>query len=226
MGDVIIRGSLGTDIVISLTLRPPIPSTILGELASLTWAIHDHLGKGIPRSDVVNALFYSDNWDEGLASIIDKVSSKGQKVLFDMFFSAAYIPYRRSLQSHQDEWLMDMVIAGVLASWGIYPLTLSPAPPMVPVDTLLSYYKGQKPLYDFRPSDKEVGIYTPYIAAVMASLAELNFRKDRRGESLPGLLEVLDYPPHLSPTLAQYGSPHLYSVLEMFRMRLGGVQVA
>ena len=223
LGDVIIRGSLGTDIVISLTLRPPLPSTILGELASLTWAVYDHLGKGIPRSGVVNALFYSDNWDKGLASVLDKVSSKNQKVLFDMFSSTAYIPYRSSLQSHQDEWLIDMVTAGVLASWGIYPLTLSPAPPMAPVDTLLSYYKGQKPLYDFRPSDRDAGVYTPYVSAAMASLAELNFRKDRRRENLPALLEVLDYPPHMSPPLAQYGSPHLYSVLEMFRMRLGGV---
>ena len=223
LGDVIVRSGMGANIITTLTLRPPTPTVVLTEIAPVIWNLLSVLGTGIPKSAYVERLFYSDEWSKALDAVLPQAGSAEQKIYYDMFASAIYIPYRNLMQRHQDEWIRDMVTAGVLSSWGLYPLTISRVPPMAPAEALLTYYKGQRPLYSFAPSDKRLSTYTPYVAVAMASLAELNYRKNVGGESLPALLEVLDYPPGLSPVLVQYGSPHLYSILESLRSRLGVV---
>ncbi len=227
LGDVIVRRTLGTDVLLSLSLRTLVPAPVLEEIGFLSWVILNKLERGIPRSSSVSRLFYGEGWDRSLGDVVRGFSTYSRDAFFvyDMFSTSVYLPYRNPLRRHLDEWVKDIVTAGVLTGWGIYPLTVSHLAPSVPPNTLLTYYKGRKPLYDMQPSDPKLGVYTPYVSMVMASLAELNRRKGE-GQQLPAFLEVLDYPPEHSPVLLEYSSPSLYSVLESLRLRLWGEVVS
>lgn len=224
LGDAIARSRLNTDYLISLTIRPPVPVEVLRDVGLLMYKLaRTILGNGIPKVDSVLGLFYSDDWEDTLNEVLKGIGTSGEpNYVYDVFSSTVYIPYRNEIREHVREWVADITHAGVLAAWGIYPLTISEEPPQVPSESLLTYYKGKKPLYDYPPSDKVIGRYTPYVAGSMASLVELYYRKYRLNENLPAVLEVLDYPPQHSPLLLQYGSPSLYSILESLRVRLGG----
>jgi hypothetical protein len=220
--DLSLRGRLNWDIVISFTNKTPLPIEVVHEVASLLWKL-DELSDGKYPSE----LLYGD--EEGFEKILDELSKvvdgsigKGP-LLFDIFSVSVYLGHNRKgkNKTHQEEWIKDMKIAGTLAAWGIYPLSILPSPPSIANEALLTYYKGTRPLYDFAPSNKDIGVYTPYVAATLMSIEVLDRRKER-GENLPAILEVLDYPPQLSPVLLNYSSPDLYSVVENLYSRLRG----
>ena len=221
LGEAILRGSDMSPVLVSLTLRAVVPLPVLEEVGRLTYALSFKLGLGVPRHSVVTELVYSgDGFGDVLGEVAEKASGADvPNFFYDAFTSTVIIPYRQHMQRHQDEWLRDIITAGVLAAWGLYPLTVSEAVPSAPSEALLSYYKGRRLLYDYQPKDRRVGGYTPYVAMAMASLSELSLRAS--GESLPALLEILDYPPDYAPLLLQYGSPLLYSRVESLRARLG-----
>jgi len=222
LGEVILRSRAGYPVLISLTLRALVPLPVLEEVGKLAYYLVFQLGTSIPKRTTVSSLLYDDNgFEKTLENVANTLPSIGvPKFYYDAFTSTVVVPYRRFMQSHQDEWIRDIIVAGILAAWGLYPLTISETVPSAPSNVLLSYYKGRRPLYDYQPSDKKLGDYTPYVATTMTSLAELNHRANT-GENLPALLEVLDYPPEHSPLLLQYTSPSLYSRLESLRVRIG-----
>ena len=221
LGEAILRGGDVSPILVSLTLRAVVPLPVLEEVGRLTYALLFKLGLGVPRHSVVKDLVYGgDGFGDVLREVAEKASGADvPNFFYDAFTSTVIIPYRQHMWRHQDEWLRDIITAGVLAAWGLYPLTVSETVPSAPSEALLSYYKGRRLLYDYQPKDRRVGGYTPYVAMAMASLSELSLRAS--GESLPALLEILDYPPDYAPLLLQYGSPLLYSRVESLRARMG-----
>ena len=223
LGEAILRGDAAYPVLVSLTLRALAPLTVLEDAGKLAYSLLYVLGNGMPRSSIVAGLAYGHDEFYSTLRRISEIASGAStpNFYYDAFSSTVVVPYRNFMQRHQDEWLRDIVTAGVLAAWGIYPLTVSEAVPSAPSETLLSYYKGRRPLYDYQPKDRRVGHYTPYAAMAMMSLAELNLRAS--SENLPAFLEILDYPPEYSPLLLQYGSPTLYSRVEALRARLGVV---
>jgi len=215
LGDIIIRSTYFDDILVSLTLRVFTPLNALAEIATLLGALVNLCRDR--RFSCSAALEDTKRVLESLGSTRDRTRIP----VYDAFTTAISASWREKRRSHLDEWVEDITLAGVLAGWGLYPLVISPAIPTVPTEVVLSYYKGQKPLYDFRPSDRHYGSFLPYVSVTMSSLEELSDRRSQ-GESLPALLEVLDYPPDVSPVLAQYGSPHMSSLLESFEKRIMG----
>lgn len=224
MGDVLARSRLQNRILVSLALRAPAPFTVLEDIGYVMWRIISSAAENrVARSPMaVQDFLYGDEaWENRLEEIIGSGSVSGIKYVYDGFRASVYLGLRGPYRRHIDEWIYDMVMSGLLALWGFYPLTVSESPPDHHHDKLLLYYKGRRPLYDYRPSDKSRGVYTPYTAGVMASMGVLASKKmsDRQ---LPAFLEVLDYPPEYSPFLLEYSSPRLYSVLESLRIRIGG----
>lgn len=221
LGETIIRGRARYPILISLTLRAAMPLVVLEEIGKLLWSLLHNTGSGIPKASDIRSFIHSESFDEKLKTVVEGVRKAAvPNFYYDAFSSTITVPYRDLMRRHQDEWLRDMTVAGTLSAWGLYPITISETMPSAPNNALLSYYKGRKPLYDYQPSDKRVGGYTPYVAVTMMSIAILNYRKSRN-ENLPAVLEVLDYPPEYSPTLLQYSSPELYSLLESLRAGIG-----
>ena len=223
LGEAIIRGQTQYQYLISLRVRALTPVQVLEEVGKLLYVLKFNLGTGIPGSTTVESLIYSgyDSFEKKLKEISESLDVvETPNYFYDAFSSTIIIPYRNKMKQHQDEWLRDIVTAGALSAWGFYPITVSEAVPSAPSETLLTYYKGRRPLYDYQPRDKRLGGYTPYVATAMLALSELNYRKSKK-ENLPALLEVLDYPPKYSPLLVQYASPSLYSTLEFLRNRLG-----
>ena len=222
LGEVVLRGEARYPVLLSLAFRAVIPLPVLEETGKLAYSLLYRLGIGVPRYSIIEKLIYNDEYFNNMLEEIteDSVKSSTPNFYYDAFTSTVIIPYRRYLQKHQDEWLRDTITAGALAAWGLYPLTISETIPSAPSETLLSYYKGRRPLYDYQPRNRRLGGYTPYVATTLMSLSELNLRSTR-SENLPALLEVLDYPPEHSPLLLQYSSPTLYSRLELLRARLG-----
>ncbi len=223
LGEVILRGRVNYNFLITLTVSVHMPLHVLEEIGKLMWTLLFTLGQGIPRANTVEKLVYNENdFNKVLKNIVDMADvSKTPNYFYDVFTSTVIVPYRNAMQKHQDEWIRDITTAGILTTWGFYPLTISEAVPLAPSNVLLSYYKGMKPLYSYQPSDKRLGRYTPYVTTAMASLSRLSERK--RNENIPALLEILDYPPEFSPLLLQYGSSLIYSRLEALRVRLGVV---
>ena len=224
LGEAILRGGLGSQFLITLTLRAPTPLGVLEEVGRLGIAIIDALGArgpGIPRAGSVEMLFPVDDLvPRELESVLVKAEgSEAPQFVYDAFSSVVVLPYRGGMRSHQDEWVKDVTVAGVLASWGLYPLTVSEAIPSAPSEALLTYSKGRKPLYDYEPRRRNVGGYTPYVAASMAALAWLNARAG--SENLPAVLEILDYPPRFAPAVLQYASPRLYAGVSGLLSRVG-----
>ncbi|MCE4601383.1 MAG: hypothetical protein F7C38_07495 [Desulfurococcales archaeon] len=223
LGEAIIRGQAQYQYLISLTVRALTPIQVLEEVGKLLYVLKFNLGTGIPGSTTVEGLIYSDYdiFEKKLKEIGESLDvAETPNYFYDAFSSTIIIPYRNKMKQHQDEWLRDIVTAGVLSAWGFYPITVSETVPSTPSETLLTYYKGRRPLYDYQPRDKKLGAYTPYVATAMLALSELNYRKNKK-ENLPALLEILDYPPEYAPLLVQYASPGLYSTLEFLRNRLG-----
>ncbi len=221
LGEAILRGEAKYSILLSLTLRAVVPLPVLEDIGKLAYALLFRLGNGIPKYSTIVGLVYEGNgFDNMLGEVVKSASgATTPNFYYDAFTSTVVVPYRYSMQKHQDEWLRDTITAGVLSAWGLYPLTISETVPSAPSETLLSYYKGRRMLYDYQPKDRRVGGYTPYVATAMMSLSELNLRANN--ENLPAFLEILDYPPEYSPLLLQYGSPTLYSGIESLRARLG-----
>lgn len=222
LGEAILRGKTGSRLLTSITLRALTPLPVLEEVGKLTWYLLYRLGTGIPRMiDVSNLLYNEDTFEETIVDIAKEVSIvSSPKFFYDAFTAKIVVPYRNLMQSRQDEWIRDIIVSGALVAWGLYPLTISETVPSAPSNALLSYYKGRRQLFDYQPSNKRLGEYTSYVATVMMSLAELNY-KANSGENLPALLEVLDYPPEYSPLLLQYASPKFYSRLESLRRKVG-----
>jgi len=227
--DLSLRGRLNWDIIISFTNKAPLPIEVVHEVASVLWKLNE-LSDGKYSSELLYSNSNKDDSNkdefkktlEELSKAVEGSIGKGP-LLFDIFSVSVYLGYNRKgkNKTHQEEWIKDMKIAGTLSAWGIYPLSILPSPPSIANDALLTYYKGTRPLYDFAPSNKDIGVYTPYVAATLMSIEVLNQRKER-GENLPAVLEVLDYPPQLSPILLNYSSPDLYSVVENLYSRLRG----
>ena len=223
LGEAIIRGQAQYQYLISLTVRALTPIQVLEEVGKLLYVLYFNLGTGVPKSTIVESLIFSNNdsFEKKLKEIGESLGvAEAPNYFYDAFSSTIIIPYRNKMMQHQDEWFRDIVTAGILSAWGLYPITISETVPSVPPETLLIYYKGRRPLYDYQPRDRKLGAYTPYVATAMLALSELNYRKSMK-ENLPALLEVLDYPPEYAPLLVQYASPSLYSTLEFLRSRLG-----
>ncbi len=223
LGDVLARSRLENRILVSLALRAPAPFTVLEDIGYIMWRIMTTASKErVTRNPtaVYEFMYNGDDWDSRLNEVIGSGSTTGAKYFYDGFTATVYLGLRGPYRKHIDEWIHDMAMSGLLALWGFYPLAVSESPPDSPHDKLLVYYKGRRPLYDYRPADKSKGAYTPYVAAVMASMGVLAAR--RANEQLPAFLEVLDYPPEYSPLLLEYSSPRVYSILESLRDRIGG----
>lgn len=221
LGETIIRGRARYSLLISLTIRASMPLVLLEEIGKLLWSLLFNIGGGVPKASNIHDFIHNEDFDKRLDAIVEGAEKAAvPNFYYDAFSTTITVPYRNLMQRHQDEWLRDMAIAGTISAWGLYPITISETMPSAPNNTLLSYYKGRKPLYDYQPSDKRLGGYTPYVATTMMSIAVLNYRKSRN-ENLPAVLEVLDYPPEYSPALLQYSSPDLYSLLESLRVRIG-----
>jgi len=224
LGDMLVRDWIGKDVLVTLSLKVMIPLVVLDELASLMWTLHDTIGR-MPEMSRLKNMLYDDNWRETLKNLVDNMHLVERRCPYDIFTLTVYIPHRNKMNRHIDEWIMDIATAGLLSSWGIYPLAISPIAPVTSNEILLTYYKGQKPLYDYRPSDRELGKFTPYVAVSMMSIANLYERKFIKGENLPAVLEILDYPPQFSTFLAQYSSLDFYSSLESISLKLIGDEV-
>lgn len=221
LGEAIIRGQSQYQYLISLTTRALTPLNVLEEIGKLIYVLNFNLGTGMPKYTTLSSLIYNnDTFEEQLDEITKSLSIvQTPNYFYDAFSSTVIIPYRNKMRQHQDEWFRDIATAGLLSAWGFYPVTISETIPSAPTETLLTYYKGRKPLYDYQPKDKKLGEYTPYVATTMMSLAELNLRS--RTENLPALLEILDYSPEYSPLILQYASPSFYSTLESLRASIG-----
>jgi len=228
LGDTLVRIGL-KDILVALKFKASMPTLVLRDVGSLTYNLIYILGSsyGIPkwfessnsRGSVLSLLNYES---EGFEDILDEVGkpTSSSVFLYDMFSTTLYVPYRDELSSHQEEWVRDIMTAGVLASWGLYPITISDVIAFDPSEKLLTYYKGQRALYDFAPSEWRLRSHVPYVAVAMAGLSYLDYMKNV--ENTPAYLEVLDYPPDYARILATYSSPHLYALIERTHSYLGG----
>jgi len=229
IGDAFARAGMG-DIFISFKFRVAMTVNVLREIGYLAHGIVHTLGTSteIPRwfdnsgsQSVIGAVDYESEEFEKFLSTVTKNSNEKTKVMHDMFSSTVMVEYRSELRSKQEEWTRDMVTAGVLALWGLYPLTISDAITFGPSEKLLTYYKGQRPLYDFAPSNPELERFVPYVASAMAGMSYLDYVGSM--ESVPAYFEILSYPPELSPTVAMYAAPHLFSLVERISSRLGEI---
>jgi len=228
LGDTLIRVGL-KDVLIALKFKAAMPTHVLQDVGALAYNLVYALGTStsIPRwfrgsgsqRSVLSLLNYES---EEFESVLDEVGSMASNsvIHYDMFSSNVFIPYRDELDSKQEEWVRDIVTVGVLVSWGLYPVAISDAISFGPDEKLFTYYKGQKALYDFAPSEWRRRSLVPYVAVTMAGLSHLDYMKSE--ENMPAHLEVLDYPPEHAQILAMYSSPSLYALLERINSYLGG----
>jgi len=228
LGDTLIRVGL-KDILIALKFKVAMPTHVLQDVGALAYNLVYALGTStsIPKwfrgSGSQRSVLSLLNYESGeFESVLDEVGSLASNsvIHYDMFSSNVFIPYRDELNSNQEEWVRDIVTAGVLVSWGLYPATISDAISFGPEEKLFTYYKGQKALYDFAPSEWKRRSLVPYVAVTMAGLSYLDYVKNE--ENIPAHLEVLDYPPEYAQILAMYSSPPLYALLERINSYLGG----
>ena len=223
LGEAIIRSQIEQRYLISLTLKALMPLQVMIEVGRLMGSLLYSIG-GRRAINVMEFVYNEDGFSRRFDEVIGGIEKVTEipRFYYDAFSATLSIPYRRDKGlAHQEEWLRDVVTPGILAAWGLYPLVISETIPSSPSSLLLTYYKGRRPLYSFEPSDRRLGGYTPYVATAMMSIAVLNRRSMR--ENLPAVLEVLDYPPELSPLLLQYGSPEMYSLVESLRYKMGVV---
>ncbi len=224
LGDLIIRSTNARILLVTLTLNAPTPLSVLNDVGHIMFGLYKSIVRNerIAFSEFSKMVYGSEEWGRVLEEI-SKETSPGAtpKYFIDAFTTTLIFPYRDppGRATPVDEWVTDVAVAGLLASWGFYPLAISETV-MKYHDRLFSYYRGMKPLFSYSPSDKSLGGYTPYVALTMMSLPRLQARKER--ESAPAFLEVLDYPPEYSPSLLQYSSPDFYSIVESLRSRIGG----
>lgn len=143
--------------------------------------------------------------------------------------SLAFDPFTTSLYGVVTVWgegfeptARITTMAGLLASWGLYPIIASYAQPSAPTRKLFLSPDGQRDMYDFDPSDRRDGRYTPYVASLLLAFGHLYNRKYNVNEPVPAVTEILDYTPNHAPHLLQYASPRLYSHLESLRIELEG----
>ncbi|HEU97921.1 MAG TPA: hypothetical protein ENO36_03600 [Fervidicoccus fontis] len=215
LGDAIIRTSnFTTETVLSIYIGAPVLSPVIYEVSNVAWYLLSEYMLLINKktmADRLHSLFYHDDWEKDLSEMVSKISNVKGNYIFDIFGNHIILPlpYNRP-RRHQDEWLYDISVAGILASWGFYPLEISPTPSFTYSNTLLRYFKGRRYLYDYPPSDMNAGVYTSYVASAMASLVE---SED---------FDILDYPPRVAPALVQYSSPALYSQIENFMVKFSG----
>lgn len=115
------------------------------------------------------------------------------------------------------EKLMPLAIAGLLAYYGLYPITISinrPPALAIPSDILISY-DVIYPLYNYTPKTegKNNSIpVTPFVSATLASMPRLY--KDRESDELRRyarhIEEILGFSPQHAPLLLLYSNPEVY----------------
>ncbi len=204
----------GERVLVGNTYSAPLPVSAAYDLGALLQHLIDKFGNRLIKSEKALSEMFNVAHVEGLP--------ESSTVAVDYFTATIYGIVGLKGEKNIEVTVNGVALAGLLASWGLYPLVMKPDPSPSHTDKLLTFYKGQYPLFDFSPSDKQLEQLTPYVASLMMGMGHLYFRKFVIGESVPATTEVLNYPPCNAPLLLQYASPQLYSHIESLRMELEG----
>ncbi len=211
------------DAFLTTIIKSPIPLSALDDLGKMLNSLVTSIG----TKTIVNDLQLHEYFTGGF---LDKVltnigSSSGLGYEIDAFSSRIFVSISRVSRKQAELDAKLLSLSGIVSTWGFYPLVIDDVPPISPSDLLLSYMDGIRPLYYFSPSDKKIGKYTPYVTLTLSAIGHLYWRKyvksDEKG--VPAVFEVLSYPPDISPSLLQYSSPRLYSLIEDLFLRTGHV---
>jgi len=229
LGEVIMFSKMQESggVIFSISIKAPIYLEALNDLGRLAAGL-----KFLAESSLIGA--NSASKPSSLVDLLDakkninmvkKTISSGRVVyLIDAFSSKIYtnLNVKSSKMDPQKEAIDIEAFSGLLSSWGLYPITASNSLPEVPNDVLLTSYKGQKDAFNYTPSDRNLGRYTPYVALLLLSMEALhNANRNKRlakgqgkgqvkEKGSPYVTQLLSYPPSYSPLLLQYSSPALY----------------
>jgi len=200
----------------SFGTQAPLPLTALWDLSSLAYSI---------VKDTLS--IFNNEITDAKKSFINKLLTEPEKYMENVerlgSMPHIYSDYGANIFfTHGGRWISKegdnlklrdklklVAVGGILAYYGIYPIYISVAKPLalqVP-DTLISY-ETIFALYDYSPSDKRYGDYTPYVSALLATIPLLYEDKDAKQ-----IEELLEFTPKESPLLLLYSNPKVYSYI-------------
>ncbi len=210
--------SVGLPVYFSLSILTPIPVKVLKELAGLFTGLVEDYGSQLIKPEIP--------WENIITpDIINNVYSETLTLAYDLFSSTMYAFHIATGRKSIEYTVNVLSLSGLLATWGFYPLKASLSPSTTPSENLLTFYGGQKLMFNYAPMyDRDLKV-TPYVSSLLMSLGTLYSRKFDKHENLPATLELLNFEPIFAPLFLLYSSPSLYSILEKLRMNVEGVDV-
>ena len=206
----------------TVSFTAPMPAEALEDLAFVAYrlaTIFEEERRGWSLED------YLDPW-----KVLGE-SVGGGVYTADLVGSSIYVSARvDERRDGVDVAVHSLKLAGLLASYGLYPLTVDRV--FHPhKNSLLVSYRVMGTLYSFDPSREMAGgslgyRASPYVASVLLALESYAHRMERRDKRPPSSPEgLLGYPPGLADLLLAHVSPELYSRLEALEreLRVGSV---
>ena len=214
------------DAFLTTIIKTPIPLSALDDLGKMLNALVMSIGSKTIVNDLQLYEYFTHSFLEKALENIGSSNGLGYEI--DAFSSRIFVSVSRAARKEAELDAKLLSLSGIVSTWGFYPLVVDSVPPTSPSDMLLSYMDGIRPLYYFSPANKNTGKYTPYVTLTLSALGYLYWKKYVKSDekSVPAVFEVLSYPPDISPSLLQYSSPRLYSLIEDLFLQTGHIAQA